>query len=238
MALEAGERRAARTQVMGTRPAESELKQPCPRCESTNTKFCYYNNYNLSQPRHFCKACRRYWTLGGTLRNVPVGGATRKSSSKRPRTAAATASATSSSSSSTVTKDPASVGPAIIHEVGKVGLNDTVAGDGGLTFTEWLSTPRVSGFGPLSGFGHGLVSGLQGVGFGLNAWDWPTERASEGNGGDSGGSGGGSAYAGPSSGCNTSRSGGVDIEGGLAADGDCLAWPELAISTPGQGAVK
>ncbi|XP_028117197.1 dof zinc finger protein DOF3.4-like [Camellia sinensis] len=23
---------------------------PCPRCDSTNTKFCYYNNYNFSQP--------------------------------------------------------------------------------------------------------------------------------------------------------------------------------------------
>ncbi|KAG9159138.1 hypothetical protein Leryth_024256 [Lithospermum erythrorhizon] len=48
---------------------------PCPRCESTNTKFCYYNNYNFSQPRHFCKACRRYWTHGGTLRDIPFGGA-------------------------------------------------------------------------------------------------------------------------------------------------------------------
>ncbi|PPR84843.1 hypothetical protein GOBAR_AA35873 [Gossypium barbadense] len=46
----------------------------CPRCDSTNTKFCYYNNYNKSQPRHFCKACKRHWTKGGTLRNVPVGG--------------------------------------------------------------------------------------------------------------------------------------------------------------------
>ncbi|KAG0536110.1 hypothetical protein BDA96_03G036500 [Sorghum bicolor] len=51
---------------------------PCPRCESVNTKFCYYNNYNLSQPRYFCKTCRRYWTRGGALRNVPVGGNTRK----------------------------------------------------------------------------------------------------------------------------------------------------------------
>ncbi|KAE8669257.1 Detected protein of confused Function [Hibiscus syriacus] len=51
---------------------ESALK--CPRCESTNTKFCYFNNYSLSQPRHFCKTCRRYWTRGGSLRNVPVGG--------------------------------------------------------------------------------------------------------------------------------------------------------------------
>ncbi|KAM0942594.1 putative transcription factor C2C2-Dof family [Dioscorea sansibarensis] len=55
----------------------------CPRCDSTNTKFCYYNNYNLSQPRHFCKSCRRYWTKGGVLRNVPVGGGSRKSSSSK-----------------------------------------------------------------------------------------------------------------------------------------------------------
>ncbi|XP_057472473.1 dof zinc finger protein DOF2.1-like [Actinidia eriantha] len=51
----------------------------CPRCDSTNTKFCYYNNYSLTQPRYFCKSCRRYWTQGGTLRNVPVGGGCRKS---------------------------------------------------------------------------------------------------------------------------------------------------------------
>ncbi|KAJ6812481.1 dof zinc finger protein DOF5.6-like [Iris pallida] len=50
----------------------------CPRCDSTNTKFCYYNNYSLSQPRYFCKGCRRYWTQGGSLRNVPVGGGCRK----------------------------------------------------------------------------------------------------------------------------------------------------------------
>ncbi|KAG2316770.1 hypothetical protein Bca4012_067605 [Brassica carinata] len=59
----------------------------CPRCNSFNTKFCYYNNYNHSQPRHFCKNCRRYWTRGGVLRNVPVGGGCRKakrSKSKQP----------------------------------------------------------------------------------------------------------------------------------------------------------
>lgn len=62
----------------------------CPRCDSTNTKFCYYNNYSLTQPRYFCKSCRRYWTKGGTLRNVPVGGGCRKnkrsSSSSKLRT--------------------------------------------------------------------------------------------------------------------------------------------------------
>lgn len=74
------------------RPAEQALK--CPRCDSTNTKFCYYNNYSLSQPRYFCKSCRRYWTKGGTLRNVPVGGGCRKN--KR--------SSSSSSSSSSNSK--------------------------------------------------------------------------------------------------------------------------------------
>ncbi|KAF5203061.1 Dof zinc finger protein DOF1.5 [Thalictrum thalictroides] len=52
---------------------------PCPRCKSMETKFCYFNNYNVNQPRHFCKGCQRYWTAGGTLRNVPVGAGRRKS---------------------------------------------------------------------------------------------------------------------------------------------------------------
>ncbi|KAK9748820.1 hypothetical protein RND81_02G082800 [Saponaria officinalis] len=55
----------------------------CPRCASSNTKFCYYNNYSLSQPRFFCKGCRRYWTRGGSLRSVPVGGGCRKSRRSR-----------------------------------------------------------------------------------------------------------------------------------------------------------
>ncbi|CAL0319531.1 unnamed protein product [Lupinus luteus] len=59
------------------RPQKDQVLN-CPRCNSTNTKFCYYNNYSLSQPRYFCKTCRRYWTEGGSLRNVPVGGGSRK----------------------------------------------------------------------------------------------------------------------------------------------------------------
>ncbi|KAL5217024.1 hypothetical protein ABZP36_017708 [Zizania latifolia] len=54
---------------------------PCPRCSSMDTKFCYYNNYNINQPRHFCKNCQRYWTAGGAMRNVPVGAGRRKSKS-------------------------------------------------------------------------------------------------------------------------------------------------------------
>ncbi|THF95587.1 hypothetical protein TEA_003718 [Camellia sinensis var. sinensis] len=70
----------------------------CPRCDSSNTKFCYYNNYSLSQPRHFCKACKRYWTRGGTLRNVPVGGGCRKNKRvKKPSSSSATDSPSSSS---------------------------------------------------------------------------------------------------------------------------------------------
>ncbi|CAL0315195.1 unnamed protein product [Lupinus luteus] len=54
---------------------------PCPRCNSMDTKFCYYNNYNVNQPRYFCKKCQRYWTAGGTMRNVPVGAGRRKNKS-------------------------------------------------------------------------------------------------------------------------------------------------------------
>lgn len=51
---------------------------PCPRCNSVDTKFCYYNNYNVNQPRHFCRNCQRYWTAGGSMRTVPVGSGRRK----------------------------------------------------------------------------------------------------------------------------------------------------------------
>eukprot|EP01018_Ginkgo_biloba_P009876 Gb_28501 [translate_table: standard] len=65
-------------QEQGLKPPPPDQALKCPRCDSSNTKFCYYNNYSLSQPRHFCKTCKRYWTRGGTLRNVPVGGGCRK----------------------------------------------------------------------------------------------------------------------------------------------------------------
>ncbi|KAG1365768.1 dof zinc finger protein DOF5.1 [Cocos nucifera] len=103
---------------MTERARLAKIPQPepalkCPRCDSTNTKFCYFNNYSLSQPRHFCKTCRRYWTRGGALRNVPVGGGCRRNkrtkssgiSSKSSSTAAnadrQVAGTTSSSSTAT-----------------------------------------------------------------------------------------------------------------------------------------
>ncbi|KAI4296772.1 hypothetical protein L6164_036697 [Bauhinia variegata] len=79
----------------------------CPRCDSSNTKFCYYNNYSLSQPRHFCKACKRYWTRGGTLRNVPVGGGCRKNKRvKRPTSSSAIDASTSASAPSSSSSAP------------------------------------------------------------------------------------------------------------------------------------
>ncbi|KAG6390483.1 hypothetical protein SASPL_148218 [Salvia splendens] len=75
----------------------AEIAPNCPRCTSANTKFCYYNNYSLSQPRYFCKACRRYWTKGGSLRNVPVRGGCGKS--RRARAAATTRHSSTSSPS-------------------------------------------------------------------------------------------------------------------------------------------
>ncbi|CAI7745327.1 unnamed protein product [Closterium sp. NIES-54] len=59
-------------------PAPVPAALACPRCSSRATKFCYYNNYNVNQPRHFCRACHRYWTAGGCLRNVRVGSGRRK----------------------------------------------------------------------------------------------------------------------------------------------------------------
>ncbi|KAL6496221.1 hypothetical protein OROGR_029479 [Orobanche gracilis] len=77
---------------------ESALK--CPRCDSTNTKFCYFNNYSLSQPRHFCKTCRRYWTRGGAMRSVPVGGGCRRNKRSSKSTASSKSSPASNNNNS------------------------------------------------------------------------------------------------------------------------------------------
>ncbi|RWR77009.1 dof zinc finger protein DOF5.4-like protein [Cinnamomum micranthum f. kanehirae] len=83
----------------GDRRLRPQQPLKCPRCDSLNTKFCYYNNYNLSQPRHFCKSCRRYWTKGGVLRNVPVGGGCRKPKrSSKPKHSTTTTTTTTSPS--------------------------------------------------------------------------------------------------------------------------------------------
>ncbi|KAL3511706.1 hypothetical protein ACH5RR_024423 [Cinchona calisaya] len=94
------------SQIKPQFPEQEHLK--CPRCDSANTKFCYYNNYNLSQPRHFCKNCRRYWTKGGALRNIPIGGGSRKNT-KRP----SSSSKTKRPSSTSTTPPPTSPSSAV-----------------------------------------------------------------------------------------------------------------------------
>ncbi|XP_020095263.1 dof zinc finger protein DOF1.4 [Ananas comosus] len=94
-------------QQQGASASESALR--CPRCESSNTKFCYFNNYSLSQPRHFCKACKRYWTRGGALRNVPVGGGCRKNKRLRklpPHTPKSTSTATATATAAAAAAPP------------------------------------------------------------------------------------------------------------------------------------
>ncbi|XP_020577780.1 dof zinc finger protein DOF3.6-like isoform X2 [Phalaenopsis equestris] len=89
---------AERARLAKIPQAEAALK--CPRCDSTNTKFCYFNNYSLTQPRHFCKTCRRYWTRGGALRSVPVGGGCRRNKRGNKPSSSKTSTSTSTSSSS------------------------------------------------------------------------------------------------------------------------------------------
>ncbi|XP_059281562.1 dof zinc finger protein DOF3.4-like [Lycium ferocissimum] len=214
MSSEIGDnRRPARlpAPMNGTRPSEPE-NLPCPRCDSTNTKFCYYNNYNLSQPRHFCKSCRRYWTRGGTLRNVPVGGGTRKNSHKRPRTTTNMGQASGSGQAT-------GSGQGSVSLMGcEVNLNESVQEgvNNGASFTSLLTGPvGGGGFGPLGGFGLGLG------GFGLGNLDWPMEQVG-GNGGDGGDN-------------DKWQMSNGEIEGGAGGDDDdCFGgWPDLAISAPG-----
>ncbi|XP_065846891.1 dof zinc finger protein DOF1.6 [Euphorbia lathyris] len=182
MPSESGEKRPARTpNNLGPHPPPPKLadRLPCPRCKSSNTKFCYYNNYNLSQPRHYCKACRRYWTEGGTLRNVPVGGGTRKNS-KRPRSSSSSTTTSSSSTSKpppppqpqphpeplllTATANPDSDLPVLKYET----PSDNLPGSGSENFFSLLNTQAEPGFMGMVGYGSNFGYGLCeiGVGFG------------------------------------------------------------------------
>jgi hypothetical protein len=48
---DASQRQAASLKGCTAKPPPT----PCPRCQSPNTKFAYWNNYNSQQPRFFCK---------------------------------------------------------------------------------------------------------------------------------------------------------------------------------------
>uniref|UniRef100_A0A0D9ZPE6 Dof zinc finger protein n=1 Tax=Oryza glumipatula TaxID=40148 RepID=A0A0D9ZPE6_9ORYZ len=162
-----------------TAPSSKEKALNCPRCNSTNTKFCYYNNYSLQQPRYFCKTCRRYWTEGGSLRNVPVGGGSRKN--KRSSSSAASASPASASTANSVvtsasmsmsmasTGGGASKNPKLVHE-GAQDLNLAFPHHGGLqapgefpAFPSLESSSVCNPGGPMgtNGRGGGALSAME-----------------------------------------------------------------------------
>ncbi|KAE8714404.1 Dof zinc finger protein DOF5.8 [Hibiscus syriacus] len=238
MPADSGDRRSVRIPgTMGSHPAVKLTDPlPCPRCDSTSTKFCYYNNYNLSQPRYFCKSCRRYWTQGGTLRNVPVGGGTRKAS-KRSRSSSGPSPSVATSSSSNVNHEAESVHMAVNNAVSAAGakpevgladvnLNETVdlTVNGG--FTSFLNS-QGEGYLTLGGYGLGAGYGFDGV------WGYTNSGYL---GGYSGGDGDepGDAVGG-TTGCNTWQATSNVEGGGGLVDEDCFAWPGLAISARGKG---
>ncbi|XP_073020902.1 dof zinc finger protein DOF3.4-like [Primulina eburnea] len=230
MASESGDRTLYR---QGTRTEVEQFQ--CPRCESTNTKFCYYNNYNLSQPRHFCKSCRRYWTRGGALRNVPVGGGTRKthSSNKRPRIAPSTPTSASPAStarlvSCSTEKDETAETQTINGLITNPGpgplsgppeelnLNEAARRPDSGNSSSWLDRQMetTDGIFQSNMYGVGISAGLE---YGLGMLEWPLEHMS-------GVINGASVCESPGS--NTWRmAGGND-------DGDYFSWPDLAIPTP------
>lgn len=241
MPSDAGDHRKTATKPLGsgmgcTPPEQEHL--PCPRCDSTNTKFCYYNNYNFSQPRHFCKSCRRYWTHGGTLRDIPVGGGSRKNA-KRSRTCIPSPALSSGSLTHSVSRmdlhhHPLPATPVLVPLVGGHGGGVQFSGGGGElkaggnmcgSFTSLLNN-HAPGFWSLGGFGLGIGSGFEDVGYGAasSRLAWPFLGL--GDGGAGVGGHGGAA--------NTWQFENGDSAGFVGA-ADCLSWPELAISTPGNG---
>nr|GLL32039.1 dof zinc finger protein DOF4.5-like [Ipomoea trifida] len=69
---------SARRLRMMEYPGSHPASRQCPRCHSDDTKFCYFNNYNMNQPRYYCRACKRHWTHGGIQRDIPIGGKSNK----------------------------------------------------------------------------------------------------------------------------------------------------------------
>ncbi|KAK4782620.1 hypothetical protein SAY86_016722 [Trapa natans] len=228
---------------------------PCPRCDSINTKFCYYNNYNLAQPRHFCKSCRRYWTQGGTLRNVPVGGGSRKSaasSSASKRLRSIPSSVTSTTFVPPSTSSPASTSSSLTTESlhpptsfkPDIAGQKPAGGDMLGAFTSLLTTSHQGGahlgflasggFGPA---GYGVPS-LDGLGLSFSRTPiWPFAEVGYIDGVYAGG-GSSSVAATTAPPCNTWQLGpaeGGGGGGGQVDEPDGFTWPELAISMPGQG---
>ncbi|XVF15642.1 hypothetical protein REPUB_Repub09cG0172000 [Reevesia pubescens] len=234
MPSDSGDQNRRLTKALNTGAPPPEQEQlPCPRCDSTNTKFCYYNNYNFSQPRHFCKSCRRYWTHGGTLRDIPVGGGTRKNA-KRSRTVTHSTAHAATSTNTSHNNFPLPATPVLLPisaNQGSFGIAGESRGNGGGSicgsFTSLLNT-QGPGFLALGGFGLGIAPALEDVGFGLGRGIWPFSGM---------GDHGAAAAVGGNGGATTGMGNTWQFEGGETGfvGGDCFSWPDLAISTPGNG---
>ena len=221
----------------GGAPPQEQEHLPCPRCDSTNTKFCYYNNYNFSQPRHFCKSCRRYWTHGGTLRDIPVGGGTRKNAKRSRTSATSPASFVGPITGTNIDGLPLPATPVLLPLTANQGLSvhfgggDGKGNGGGLggSFTSLLNTQGPAGFLALNGFGLGIGPGIEDVNFALGRGLWPFPGM-----GDVGASVGGNGGAAVAAGLGNTWQFENGQENGFVG-GDCFSWPDLAISTPGNG---
>ncbi|XP_010515404.1 PREDICTED: dof zinc finger protein DOF3.4-like [Camelina sativa] len=226
---------------------EQQEQLPCPRCDSNNTKFCYYNNYNFSQPRHFCKGCRRYWTHGGTLRDIPIGGGTRKGA-KRSRTCSSSNSASSVSAVNSVVSSAngvrcvtpvlfpqSSISNGCTHSVESDAKGSALSLCG--SFTSLLNpnaaATATNGSGSvigLGGFGIGLGSGFDEVSFGLGRAMWPFSTVGDAGTTNVGSNGGHHAVPMPA----TWQFEGLESNvGGGFVSGEYFAWPDLSITTPG-----
>ncbi|XP_022773966.1 dof zinc finger protein DOF3.4-like [Durio zibethinus] len=233
MSSDSGNQNRRLTKALNTGAPPPEQEQlPCPRCDSTSTKFCYYNNYNFSQPRHFCKSCRRYWTHGGTLRDIPVGGGTRKNAKRSRTTTHSTAISAANAATTTTSHNnfPLSATPVLLPfsaNQSTFGIGGESKGYGGGSicgsFTSLLNTQR-PGFLALRGFGLGVGPGFEDVSFGLGRGTWPFPGV-----GDEAAAIGGSVGAATGMG-NTRQF--EDGETGFVG-GDYFSWSDLAISTPG-----
>ncbi|XP_051117776.1 dof zinc finger protein DOF3.4-like [Andrographis paniculata] len=233
MGTDTRERKVTKPSRAAAAAAPETEQLPCPRCDSTNTKFCYYNNYNFSQPRHFCKSCRRYWTRGGALRDIPVGGGSRKNAKRSrtstvgtttPATVAGVAPVYSSSSRREFLHLPAGASPIMFPIAADHGGAPPFIGEPkpSGSFTSLLNGGSGSGLLSLGGFGFGF--GLEDVGFGLGRSYWPINGGVEG--GPTSGNSSSSSFAGDTWQMENEES---VVYGG---SGDIITFPNLAISTP------
>ncbi|KFK34290.1 hypothetical protein AALP_AA5G126000 [Arabis alpina] len=232
-------RRIAMKPHGGITPTTEQQQQeqlPCPRCDSSNTKFCYYNNYNFSQPRHFCKSCRRYWTHGGTLRDIPIGGGTRKSA-KRSRTCSSSASSAVNVplQATPVLFPPSSISNGVNAPLDGGGKGSALSLCGGFTSLLNHNANATHGSGSvigLGGFGIGLGSGFDDVSFGLGRAVWPFSTVCDAATTNVGSNGGHHGVTMPATWQFEGLESGGNNNGGFVS-GEYFAWPDLSITTPG-----